>query len=144
MSWVNLSSQLVTLLGTVTSLSEVAAYMKEGDVEYPIACISPSEFSQEYASSTQNTRDFAFTVFIRYGVHENQDNQSVVDGILRAAVDDVMNKVDAESKAGGGLLNNNCYDVKCDNYAWGYRDAAGGQTERVAPVRVLCRVLKDL
>lgn len=143
MSWATISGQIKTVVSAVASLNETVEYMKEGSIKYPIACICPSEFENDYETDSENLRVFAFTVFIRYGFHENTKTLSQADAILRGVVDSVVDAIDDQGKSGGGLLGGNVHMIRCDNYAWGYRDGGSGNQERVAPIKVRCEVLKS-
>lgn len=87
MSWRALRTDLKTLLDTVTDLKSIHALPTTDYSGYPAATIIPSSLESDYESQSNNTRVYAFTVFVLYAV----DDRGVDYAIDR--VEESINKV---------------------------------------------------
>lgn len=98
MSWQVIRPQIVTLIGTVSQLEEVAPTPKIRFNGYPAAHVIPSEAASDYETTTENERQYAFTV----RVFAETKNQGIEKAYLslEEVVDAILDTVDQQDLGG--------------------------------------------
>jgi hypothetical protein len=98
MSWTTLRPQVETLLKTISSIQEVSRAPKIKFSGYPAAHIIPSENSANYETTSENVRNYSFTVRIFYETKQTSIEDALV--ALEEIVDSVIDKFDQEDLKG--------------------------------------------
>ncbi len=98
MSWKVLRPQIKTLLDTVTTLQEVSQVPKIKFDGYPAAHIVPSENSNDYETTKENIRVYAFTVRLFYETKQTSLEDAMY--ALEEVTDSVIDLFDQEDLKG--------------------------------------------
>jgi len=98
MSWKILRPQLKTLLDTIGTIQEVSKAPKIKFNGYPAAHVTPSENSNEYETTSENIRTYAFTIRIFYDTKQTAIEDALVG--LEEVVDSVIDAFDKEDLKG--------------------------------------------
>ena len=134
MSFVSVIAAIKTILLTVPEIKEVHDHDKGKFAGYPAAVIFPTENKSDFETTTQNLREYAFTIRL----HEPMEVVSGVtdhekaDRILRETVDNVITEFDNKFTLNGAV--NFC---RATPSVWGYQTRESGVV-RVAEVRLSC------
>ncbi len=89
MSWQTLRPQLKTLLSTISGVQEMASSPKITFEAYPSGHIVPSSNENDYETTTENSRTYAFTARFFYSTKEIgvETAMSRLEQIIDAAID---------------------------------------------------------
>lgn len=121
MSYVAIDTQLRTILGTVSGLNAIYDHEKKELAKYPAACVTPAEHNNKPGDTAGNKRSYLFLIRLYIRVDEMDDYEAT----MRALVDDVITKIEANP-----TLNGACEYTQATNGKWLYQ-------ERELPVRVV-------
>ena len=131
--------EIVVILGGVSGIAEAHAYDKAEFGSYPAAIVVPSENKSEYATTTQNLREYVFTVRLHYPMEKTGDaNHLKADQSLRNLVIKVLDAFDANY-----TLNSTVNFSRAAPSAWGYQTRGAG-TLRVTEVTLTGVKLKTV
>lgn len=99
MSWQIIRPQIATLLGTISEIQEVSSTPKIKFEGYPAVHIIPSDNSNEYETTSENERIYAFTVRAFYETKSG----GVEDAFeaLEEIVDKIIDEFDLEGMRQG-------------------------------------------
>lgn len=140
--WSELLSKIKALLEANTKIQEVYDYEAEEFKGLPSVTITPSDNSNDYYTTSENVRVYAFNV--RLFVSRTGKTPQEADRIMRNLVDTVLDDFDKNWNL-PGVVNPTGYtfiNMFAIPSTWGY----SGQREdefRAAEIRVQCRVVVD-
>jgi len=98
MSFNTLRPQIVTLIDSISGIHEVVGYPKLKFAGYPAAYITPSDNSNDYETTQENIRTYAFLLRIFYET-KNTGVSNALDK-LENIVDTVIDTLDQEDLKG--------------------------------------------
>jgi hypothetical protein len=99
MSWAILRPQVKDVLDTIGTLQEVSDSPKIRFSGYPAAHVVPSENTNDYETTSENIRTYAFTVRVFYDTKETPIEDAF--SALEEVVDNVIDAFDQEDLKGG-------------------------------------------
>lgn len=138
-----LTQALKTLLDANTLLQVVYPYEREDALGTPFATITPSANSNDYQTTTENTRTYAFLIRL-FVERKGQVTVEGCESTMRELVDSVLNDLDSNWNL-PNLVTQTGYTFLFMGAApstWGY---VGRENEyRVAEVVVQCRFSVDI
>jgi len=122
--WENLIEKLKAILVANDKLQEVYAYEVEKFEGQPSAVIVPSDNDSEYSTTVDNSRVYAFSVFLFVARGDNFYSDSEADRVLRALVDSVLDDFDSDWQLSGLTLNTgySMLFMEAAPSSWGYTD----------------------
>jgi len=143
----NLIQKIKELIDEISGIASVYEYEPEKFENTPVVVIVPSSNEDEYKTSNENTRVYAFDlrIFVNRSVApEGNDVDEYADRILRGLVDDVLDKLDSNYGLSGISVPTGytfC-NMTVSPSSWGI---AGREDEyRVAELDVRCNVSVNL
>ena len=147
MSFAAISAGLKTLLDSITEVKDVFAYPvdpfteKDAVAEWPVAFIVESGNDNDYASTRDNLRTYAYEIWLCHKV----DNGSLSEGVttLRVAMDAVIDRLDVEGIA-ATPLSNSCINIEPIPSSWNIEARSENLFELTATIRVKCHTTKQL
>lgn len=98
MSWTVLRPEIETLLKTVSTIQEVSRTPKIKFEGYPAAHIVPSENTNDYETTSENIRIYAFTIRVFYETKDTSIEDALV--ALEEVVDSIIDLFDQEDLKG--------------------------------------------
>ena len=139
MSFVSIIAEIISILGTIPEIKEVHNFDKGKFTGYPAAVVYPSENSSDFETTTQNLRQYVFTIRVHVPLEKvgTLDHQTA-DRILRETLDAIIAKFDNLFTL-NGVVN----FVNATPSVWGYQTRETGGL-RVAEVRLACNKLATI
>lgn len=130
-----LVQKLQSILETVDKIQVIYAYERENADGTPFATITPSANENDYATTTENRRTYAFNIRL-FVERKGQTNTADTEATMRDLVDDVLDALDRDWKL-DGLGSRTGYTklfMSAAPSVWGY---VGRENEyRVAEINV--------
>jgi len=127
---------LKTKIGGISSVQEVFKAQKADLEGFPAVCIYPSEASSDFATTTENLREYVFDIRI-YVRYEGKDEEDIDDN-LSAVVDEVIQTLE-EDYTLGGLVDKSVIRIA----PWGWEEREQGVL-RVAVLKLHCYQLINI
>jgi len=139
MSFVSIIAEIISILGTIPEIKEVHNFDKGKFTGYPAAVVYPSENSSDFETTTQNLRQYVFTIRVHVPLEKvgTLDHQTA-DRILRETLDAIIAKFDNLFTL-NGVVN----FVNATPSVWGYQTRETGGL-RVSEVRLACNKLATI
>lgn len=143
--WEDLITKLKSKLTANTLIQEVYDYVESNFNGDPVAIIVPSDNEGDYHSTTENTRIYAFKIFLFVSRGNEGGNLSDInsDKAMRQLVDSVLDDFDKDYYL-TGFTNPTGYTllmIEAVNGAWGY--AGADMKYRFAEINIRCHVNVD-
>jgi len=133
MSFVSIIAAIKSKLESLTDIKEVWNFDKGKFTGYPAAVVFPSENKSAFETTTQNRREYVFTIRIHQSMESTgATDHEKADRILRETIDAVITAFDADYSLGGVV--NFCQATPS---AWGYQTRESGAV-RVAEITLTC------
>jgi len=133
MSFVSIIAQIETILSGISDIQDVHNFDKGKFDGYPAAVIFSTENTSDFETTTQNRREFVFTIRIHYPMKvAGDDSHKKADRILREVVDQVIDEFDKKFTLNGAV--NFCFATPS---VWGYQTREASAL-RVAEIRLSC------
>lgn len=107
MSWSTLNTNLYNLLNdnkTALGLQEMYSYPELAFVGYPAAHMNPSEQENDYETTSENMRTYAFKLRLFETIKDQGIDAALTT--LRTVADNVIDKIDQENELNSGMTIN--------------------------------------
>jgi len=138
----NLITKLKSILTANTLIQSVYDYERADAEGTPFATITPSANENDYATTTENRRVYAFLVRL-FVERAGQSTYENADNTMRALVDSVLDDFDKNYSL-SGLTSANGYTflfMEATPSQWGY--VGREQEYRVAEITIKCHFYVD-
>lgn len=145
--WESILQKLKTLITATNNFTQVETYEIEQFSGSPVAIIVPSANENDYHSTNENVRVYAFTIVLYVNRSVTSAGKKVeveADRIMRNLIDSVIDTLDKNYLL-SGVVNPPGYtfiNMFALPSSWGY---SGRDDEyRAATINVKCRVIVDI
>lgn len=132
-----ISKAIAALVSSVSDIQKVYQFEASNIEGFPAATITPSANENEYTSTTENRRTYAFLIRLYVVRPDGANSEAVCEETMRKLVDQVTDKLDRnfllsslQSQAGYTFLA-----MMAAPSLWGYTGSRENQM-RVAEIRV--------
>tara|TARA_Y100000310_G_scaffold270565_1_gene284469 strand:+ start:53 stop:496 length:444 start_codon:yes stop_codon:yes gene_type:complete len=142
--WEILTTKLKSLLEDNTLLANTYTFEASELSGTPIATLTPSANDNDYATTTENTRVYAFMLRLYINRASGEDNEQVTEEAMRQLVDDVLDDLDKSHRL-SGLGSKTGYQflfLEAAPSLWGY--AGRENIYRVAEINIRCHFAVDI
>ena len=136
MSFISIITAIQSVLSGITSIHEVHDFDKGKFDGYPAVVVFPSENASEFATTSQNLREYVFTIRFHQPMEKIGTNyHKDADRILRELLDEAITAFDTNFSLSGVV--NWC---KATPSSWGYQERDTGVV-RIAEIKLSCMKL---
>lgn len=103
--WTNISQKLKTILEANNKIQEVFEFENEQSKGSPFATITPSDNENEYATTTENERVYAFNIrlFREWGIDD--DAHEECERVLKNLTESVLDDLDKNDRLSGLVID---------------------------------------